>query len=87
MDKTGLSGRFDFKHKWTTDLTTANAVGERVSFITALQEQLGLRLVPDRAQVEVIAASCSRSALCGDVKEHGRYRRVQAPATKFSPAG
>lgn len=54
VDKTGLTGRFDFKYEWTTDLTTANAAGDRVSFVTALQEQLGLRLVPDRAQVEVL---------------------------------
>jgi uncharacterized protein (TIGR03435 family) len=54
VDKTGLTGRFDFKYEWTTDLPTANAAGERVSFITALQEQLGLRLVPDRAQAEVL---------------------------------
>ena len=52
VDKTGLSGRFDFKYEWTNDLP--NPAGDRVSFITALQEQLGLRLVPDRAQAEVL---------------------------------
>jgi uncharacterized protein (TIGR03435 family) len=55
VDKTGLSGRFDFKYEWTSDLAAANAIGDRVSFVTALQEQLGLRLVNDRAQVEVLA--------------------------------
>lgn len=54
VDKTALTGRFDFKFEWTSDLPTANALGDRVSFITALQEQLGLRLVSDRAQVEVL---------------------------------
>jgi uncharacterized protein (TIGR03435 family) len=54
LDKTGLTGRFDFKYEWTSDLAAANGIGDRVSFITALQEQLGLRLVSDRAQVEVL---------------------------------
>ena len=55
VDKTGLTGRFDFKYEWTSGLPTANAIGDdRVSFITALQEQLGLRLVNDRAQVEML---------------------------------
>src|SRR5688572_13836005 len=54
VDKTGLTGRFDFKYEWTSDLPTANAIGDRVSFITALQEQLGLKLVNDRAQIEVL---------------------------------
>lgn len=54
VDKTGLTGLFDFKYEWTSDLPTANAIGDRVSFITALQEQLGLRLVNDRAQIEVL---------------------------------
>lgn len=54
VDKTGLTGRFDFKYEWTSDLAAANTIGDRVSFTTALQEQLGLRLVSDRAQVEVL---------------------------------
>ena len=54
VDKTGLAGRFDFKYEWTNDLATVNAVGDSVTFVTALQEQLGLRLVPDRAPVEVL---------------------------------
>jgi uncharacterized protein (TIGR03435 family) len=54
VDKTGLTGRFDFKYEWTNDLPTANAIGDRVSFITALQEQLGLRLVNDRAPIDVL---------------------------------
>ena len=54
VDRTGLSGRFDSKYEWTTDLPAANAAGDRVSFITALQEQLGLRLVPARASAEAL---------------------------------
>ena len=54
VDKTGLTGRFDFKYEWTSDLPTGNAIGDRVSFITALQEQLGLRVVNDRAPIDVL---------------------------------
>jgi uncharacterized protein (TIGR03435 family) len=53
VNKTGLSGRFDFKYEWTNDLP-GNATGDRVSFMTALQEQLGLKVVPDRAQADVL---------------------------------
>lgn len=53
IDKTGLTGRFDFKYEWTTDLSTRDADG-RVPFVTALREQLGLALETRRAPVEAI---------------------------------
>ena len=31
VDKTGLTGRFDFKYEWTSDLATANALGDEAS--------------------------------------------------------
>jgi uncharacterized protein (TIGR03435 family) len=68
IDKTGLSGSFDIDLEWTPDPAqardTAGAAraaaavaatpGERVSIYTALQEQLGLRLQPARAPLEVL---------------------------------
>jgi uncharacterized protein (TIGR03435 family) len=62
VDKTGLSGPFDLNLSWTPDpalqaiirqgdpLSTPDAP----SIFTAVEEQLGLRLVADRAPVEVL---------------------------------
>jgi bla regulator protein blaR1 len=68
IDKTGLLGRrFEVKLEWWPDpgvtgspeaAATATAAaatpGERVDIFTALQEQLGLRLQPARAPLEVL---------------------------------
>jgi uncharacterized protein (TIGR03435 family) len=53
VDKTGLTGRFEFSYKWATDLP-ADAGDGRVSFITALEEQLGLRLERTTGSVDVL---------------------------------
>ena len=54
VDKTGLTGLFEFSYKWTNDPQSANAGDDAVSFMTALQEQLGLRLEPARGPVEFL---------------------------------
>ena len=68
IDRTGLSGSFDIDLEWTPDPAQARSTdaaaraaaavaatpGERVSIFTALQEQLGLRLQPARASLEVL---------------------------------
>jgi bla regulator protein blaR1 len=66
LDRTGLSGKYDFELTWTPDQSSAtNAVGgvapplavadsDRPNIFTALQEQLGLKLDPSRAPVTVI---------------------------------
>ena len=63
VDKTELTGRYDFTLQWAseaaTDLSpgaagTAKADGDWPAFFTAVQEQLGLRLVPTKAPVEVL---------------------------------
>jgi uncharacterized protein (TIGR03435 family) len=65
VDQTGLSGRFDFELKWTPDETQFAALGVRVpaptddpaappDLFTAIQEQLGLKLQPTKAPVEVL---------------------------------
>jgi bla regulator protein BlaR1 len=58
VDKTGLTGNYDFTLKWTpkstTDAGSATGPESLPSFFTALQEQLGLRLVSAKGQVEVI---------------------------------
>lgn len=55
VDKTGLSGGYDFTLQWTPDdaaPSADDAVGP--SLFTALQEQLGLKLESDKALAEVI---------------------------------
>jgi len=65
VDQTGLPGRFDFELKWTPDETQFGGLGVRVpapsddpaappDLFTAMQEQLGLKLQPTKAPVEVL---------------------------------
>ncbi len=59
VNQTGLKGAYDFTLRWkpeavaTSDLVT-NMAADAPSLFTAIQEQLGLRLVPSKALVEVI---------------------------------
>jgi len=60
IDKTGLSGKFDFELSWVADLTLATGTpdpGADVSgpsIFTALQEQLGLRLDSQKGPIEML---------------------------------
>ena len=62
VDKTGLTGRYAFTLAWTPEVmpTTAPPPGippidpNGPQFLTALQEQLGLKLQPARGPVEVV---------------------------------
>jgi uncharacterized protein (TIGR03435 family) len=65
VDQTGLSGRFDFELKWTPDEFQFGGLGIKVpppsdtanappDLATAMQEQLGLKLVSTKAPVEVL---------------------------------
>lgn len=58
VDRTGLTGRYDMELQWTPDpLPGAPApasVSDSGSLFTAVQEQLGLRLQPQRAPVGVL---------------------------------
>ncbi|HTA46306.1 MAG TPA: TIGR03435 family protein [Bryobacteraceae bacterium] len=51
-DRTGLTGRFDVALTWTPDEAAADGAGP--SIFTAIQEQLGLKLVSEKAPVEVL---------------------------------
>jgi len=59
LDRTGLTGRYDYELKWTPvgrgggPAPVANDP-DRPSIFTALQEQLGLKLEPQRAPIEVL---------------------------------
>ena len=65
VDKTGLSGRYDFTLKWTPDETQFASMGVRVppptddpnappGLFTAIQEQLGLKFDSTKAPVDVL---------------------------------
>jgi uncharacterized protein (TIGR03435 family) len=51
VDRTGLTGKFDFDLSWASD-PNADSIGP--SIFTALQEQLGLRLESTRGSVDVL---------------------------------
>lgn len=52
IDKTGLAGGFDVELTWTPDQALPNTTGP--SIFTALQEQLGLKLVSEKGPVAVL---------------------------------
>jgi len=64
MDKTGTAGTFDFTLKWTPDESQFNGMGFHVpvpegttalpGLFTAIQEQLGLKLEPQKVPAEVL---------------------------------
>lgn len=53
VNQTGLAGRFDFDLKWTGGMGPAQD-GDAPSLFTAMQEQLGLKLVPVKAPLEIV---------------------------------
>jgi uncharacterized protein (TIGR03435 family) len=55
VDQTGLSGRYDFKLKWTSDESRVPTDGSAPPAIfTAIQEQLGLKLEPVKTMTDVM---------------------------------
>lgn len=54
VDRTGLQGPFDVDLQWSADVGTPVTNSDTPSIFTALQEQLGLRLEPSRAPVDVL---------------------------------
>ena len=56
INNTGLSGTFDYDLRWAPDTSTDAPARESAapSLFTALEEQLGLKLVPGRGPVQVL---------------------------------
>jgi uncharacterized protein (TIGR03435 family) len=55
VDQTGLTGRYDLQLKWTADESKTPADGTAPpGMFTAIQEQLGLKLEPVKAQTDVL---------------------------------
>ncbi|HEY9137310.1 MAG TPA: TIGR03435 family protein [Terriglobus sp.] len=54
VDRTGLTGNYDVKLEWSPDDGSAPADSNAPSFFRAIQEQLGLKLVPAKEPLEVL---------------------------------
>jgi uncharacterized protein (TIGR03435 family) len=54
VDKTGLAGEFDFEVKYLDDRGAASTDASGPDFLTAMQEQLGLKLESQKGPVEVL---------------------------------
>lgn len=54
VDKTGVTGRYDFKLKWTVDQRDAEEPDAPPGLFTAIQEQIGLKLEPMKAMADVL---------------------------------
>jgi uncharacterized protein (TIGR03435 family) len=59
VDKTGLTGRYDFTLRWTPDdfgrtAAPADPNAQWPSLFTALEEQLGIKLTPEKQPIDVI---------------------------------
>ena len=55
VDQTGLKGKYDFKLAWTADAQATTDPSAAPGFLTALQEQAGLKVEPSRGEVDVLA--------------------------------
>jgi uncharacterized protein (TIGR03435 family) len=51
VDKTGLAGRYDFTLRYAMQ---PGPNDDTPSIFTAVEEQLGLKLVPDRAPLDIV---------------------------------
>jgi uncharacterized protein (TIGR03435 family) len=61
IDKTGLTGRYDFELHWTPDDTPADSpIANGPSIFTAVQEQLGLKLEPSTAPLDVLVLDAAQ---------------------------
>jgi uncharacterized protein (TIGR03435 family) len=54
VDQTALAGRYDFTLKWTPDEATTSDPNAPPGLFTAIQEQAGLKLEPEKTPVEVL---------------------------------
>jgi hypothetical protein len=53
IDRTSLTGRYDFTLRWTYDLSQESESGAPPSLFTAIKEQLGLRVDAVKGPAEV----------------------------------
>lgn len=62
IDRTGLTGMYDFTLDFTPETGNQPAPGDEdaPSIFTSVQEQLGLRLIPDKAPLPVLVVEASK---------------------------
>jgi uncharacterized protein (TIGR03435 family) len=61
VDRTGLTGDFDFKLDWTPDNANGTPPDAQLpGLFTALRDQLGLQLKPDKATVDVVVVKSAK---------------------------
>jgi len=72
IDKTGLTGVFDFNLEWAPDGTPCEAAGPATiteagpSLFTALQERLGLKLETRKSPIEILVADHAQRVPAGN---------------------
>jgi len=54
LDKTGLTGKYDLLLNWSRDDASPSSELSAPDLVTALQEQLGLKLVPGKGPVDTL---------------------------------
>jgi uncharacterized protein (TIGR03435 family) len=54
LDKTGLKGEYDYELRWSADSGVAGRPDGPPSIVTAIQEQLGLKLESTKGPVETL---------------------------------
>jgi uncharacterized protein (TIGR03435 family) len=54
FDRTGLQGFFDFTLEWTPETARSDSTANGPSLFTALEEQLGLKLQPEKSALEYL---------------------------------
>jgi uncharacterized protein (TIGR03435 family) len=54
VNETELKGKFDFRLQWTADAQATTDPAAAPGFLTAIQEQAGLKVEPSRGEVEVL---------------------------------
>jgi uncharacterized protein (TIGR03435 family) len=55
VDQSGLTGKYDFRVRYTHDEVRATDPNAPPGMFTAIQEQLGLKLQPEKTATDVLA--------------------------------
>lgn len=73
IDRTGLTGRFDIRLEWNLEATAKafSPDNESPSIFSAVEQQLGLLLIPGKAPVEVLVIDSAR--LASDLQTTGAH--------------
>jgi uncharacterized protein (TIGR03435 family) len=77
LDRTGLTGKYDFTLNWSPQTGTTSTTDPLPSLFTAVQEQLGLKLEPQRGPVEYLVIDhVEKPSLDGAESNAARFEPV-----------